>query len=323
MSESDDTAQSMDSGRPGPRSRSDAPRSLLPLSRLPTEEPVSGEFERANAALAERTSQGRDLRDRGLVEWNAEETRSSLGRSLPHEELQLAQRLETLGRLSSSIAHEFNNLLAVILGSLDLAERALERGAEPHADLRRARLAAERSSETVAEVLRYSLGRAAQEELCEPGEVVRELSRLAEVSLGTGDALALDIEPTGSVACSPTQLETAILNLVLNARDATIPGGEIRVRVRELELDSDAAMGLGLTAGFFVRIDVEDTGTGVPLVVRDRVFEPFFTTKEPGRGTGLGLSSVRAFARAVGGEATLVSEEGRGTTVTLHLPLVR
>lgn len=317
MSESDDTAKSRDSTRAATRTGSDVPRSYLPLSRVQFDDPESGEFRRSAPAAPPST-----LRDRESVEWNVEEAPSALVRALPHEEYQLARRLETLGRLSSSLAHEFNNLLAVIVASLDLAERALERGADPEGDLRRARLAAQRSSETVAEVLRYSLGRAAQEEVSDPGEVVRELSRLAEVSLGTGDALVLDIEPTGRVACSPTQLETAILNLVLNARDAISPGGEIRVRVTELELGAEDAVEFGLTAGFFARIDVSDTGAGIPLVVRDRVFEPFFTTKRPGRGTGLGLSSVRAFARAVGGEATLVSSEGHGTTVTLHLPLL-
>src|SRR6266568_6122691 len=238
-------------------------------------------------------------------------------------QLHQAQKMEAVGLLTSGIAHDFNNLLMIVAGNITLLEADLDTD-----DARRQRFIAsalsgcERASDLTKRLLSFVRREPVDPQSVDINEVIARTSDLAWHSLGdriaTTSRLSNDLWP---VFVDPNQLETALLNLALNARDAMEGGGRLTVETINCQVDeaSDDTHP-GITPGDYVAISIGDTGSGMPPEVRDKAFDPFFTTKEAGKGTGLGLSQVNGFVTRFGGRCIIDSEPGRGTTVKLYLP---
>lgn len=232
-----------------------------------------------------------------------------------------AQRLESLGRLTGGVAHDFNNLLTVVIGALDIILRYPENH-ERRKRLGEAALAAARRGERLtAQLLAFARRQPLQPVNCDLNELVRECEPLIrgiaheeltlEMRLGDVEAVAL---------IDPTQFEALLLNLIVNAVDATPPGGCITLQTTIRELKQEEIP--GLAAGRYFQLKVTDTGQGMDQEVMSHIFEPFFTTKAPGKGTGLGLSQVYGFVRQSGGDVRVHSTPGEGTRFTISLPIV-
>jgi len=237
-------------------------------------------------------------------------------RRLMQEQLHQSQKMESVGQLTGGIAHDFNNLLAVVSGNLELIEDAADNG-RVRQFAAAARRATDRGAKLTAQLLAFSRQRILNPKLVSANQLISEFQELirqavggsCEVKLRTDDRLWL-------CHVDPPLLETALLNLALNGRDAMPDGGVLEIETRNVVLDEGAVAG----PGSYVRLSVTDSGCGMPPEVRDRVFEPFFTTKEVGKGTGLGLSMVYGFVRQSGGHVAVESAPGVGTTVALYLP---
>ncbi|WP_048862191.1 ATP-binding protein, partial [Acidisphaera rubrifaciens] len=230
-----------------------------------------------------------------------------------------ARKMEALGKLTGGIAHDFNNLLAVIMGNAELAmNRPPDRARRL---LEGVIAAAQRGERLTRQFLAFSRSRPAAPRLIDLAETVPRVIEMVQPALGTDiqaeTRLAAGIWP---IRADPGELEIALLNLAINARDAMPRGGRLTVRALNVPAAHLPRFGGGGLAGDHVALSVADTGTGMPRNVLDRAFEPFFTTKEVGVGTGLGLSQVYGFARQSGGLATIDSTPGRGTVVTMLLP---
>ena len=239
------------------------------------------------------------------------------------EQLRQSQKMEVVGQLTGGVAHDFNNLLTVVIGSLDVARRRLEAtGAESRVlrHMANALDGAQRAATLTNRLLAFSRQSPLRPEIVDLNASVTSMSELIRRTIGENFAietvLAADLWP---VEVDQSQVESAILNLCVNARDAMPDGGTLTITSANTVLDPPAAEGAP-AAGDFVMLAVADTGTGIDPAVQARVFEPFFTTKPIGKGTGLGLSQVYGFVRQSGGTAAITSELGRGTTVTLYFP---
>lgn len=232
-----------------------------------------------------------------------------------------ASRMEALASLTSGIAHDFSNLLTVLVGNLYLISEGLRDNPALFDKAKLARDAAKRGIDLVRQLLSFARNEQVRSPIVDLRKVIGDLGPLLKRALGSRITLAVDIAPDASpVAANAAQLESAIVNLAINARDAIESGGEIRVSVANVLLDSVRAERYGVRAGDFVRIAVEDTGGGIPQQLIGRVFDPFFSTKGEGKGSGLGLPMVRLFAVQSGGTVWLESEIGVGTKVTILLP---
>jgi PAS domain S-box-containing protein len=243
---------------------------------------------------------------------------------LAEEALRQAQKMEAIGQLTGGIAHDFNNLLTGIIGSLDLVRRRLATGRT--ADLDRFMEAASGSALSAAALTHRLLAFARRQSLdskpVDVDELVRGMEDLLRRTLG--EQVRLHIAPAAGcwhAMTDPNQLESAILNLAINARDAMPDGGRLSIGMENLTQDRVAIDGREqLEPGDYVAIIVTDSGVGMPREVMERAFEPFFTTKPAGQGTGLGLSMVYGFARQSGGHVRIACTPGQGTSVTLTLP---
>ena len=225
------------------------------------------------------------------------------------QQLRQAQKMEVLGQFTSGVAHDFNNLLAAIIGNLHLLEEGGQLGARDQRFLLRVRKATERGAALATRLLAFARRQTLAPQPVDVDALIEDLADLIEYSVGNGIALELNLDARARHAwVDRGQLENALLNLVINARDAMPDGGTLRLRTH---LDAGGAR---------VRIDVADTGRGMEAAVRERVFEPFFSTKS-GLGSGLGLSMVYGFVKQSGGEIALTSEVGKGTVFSLSLPL--
>lgn len=237
------------------------------------------------------------------------------------EELRQSQKMEAIGQLTGGIAHDFNNLLTVISGNLEMIERRLD-NERLLALLREAQGAADDGAKLTGQLLAFGRRQALNAKLADIGQLVSNFADLLRRTLG--EAIELRTVVTGaalSALVDTAQLQNALLNLALNARDAMPRGGRLTVEIARTHLDADyAQMYPQVRTGDFVLVSVSDTGEGMSAEVQQRAFEPFFTTKGVGSGTGLGLSMVYGFARQSGGYVQLYSELGRGTTVRLFLP---
>ncbi|PIB94310.1 hybrid sensor histidine kinase/response regulator [Caulobacter sp. FWC2] len=230
-----------------------------------------------------------------------------------------AQRLETVGRLIGGVAHDFNNLLTVIVGGLDMILRRPDDTPRVTRLAEAALAAGQRGERLTRQLLAFSRNQELKLEVVEIGALLDQAEPLLRRAVGEGVALVLRREPAASGArVDAAQFEAALLNLVVNAADATAFGGEITIAVAPVTLAPGEVA--DTAPGDYVRVAVSDTGAGMPAEVLARVFEPFFTTKEVGKGTGLGLAQVYGFLRQCGGGVTIDSVEGRGTTVALYLP---
>ncbi|MBV9884545.1 MAG: response regulator [Sphingomonadaceae bacterium] len=240
-------------------------------------------------------------------------------RRLLENELLQARKMDAIGKLTGGIAHDFNNLLAAVLGGLDLIERRvpLEEAQRKIFDM--TRRAAEQGSELVRRLLAFARRQQLAPSEIDIGRLSTTVTELLAHTLGGLVQLDWRSDPKiWRAYADSTQLELALMNLIINARDAMPEGGTIRVAGRNARAEADN--GLGLPAGDYVVLKVADTGAGIPPDLLEQVTEPFFTTKEVGKGTGLGLSMVYGFARQSGGAIDISSEVGRGTTVEIWLP---
>jgi signal transduction histidine kinase/ActR/RegA family two-component response regulator len=238
------------------------------------------------------------------------------------ERMLQTQKMEAIGQLTGGVAHDFNNLLTVLMGGSELL---VERLKDDPPLARQAELmlgAAQRGAELTQRLLAFARRQPLAPEATDANRLLTGLDGLLRRSLGEH----IEIELVRAAGLWPAlvdrpQLETAILNLAINARDAMPKGGRLTIETANAHIDRDYADALGDVApGQYVMVAVADTGTGMPPDIAARAFEPFFTTKETGKGTGLGLSMVYGFAKQSGGHAKIYSELGKGTTVKLYLP---
>jgi len=240
------------------------------------------------------------------------------------EALRQSQKMEAVGQLTGGIAHDFNNMLTGIIGSLELLRRRVSRGKLDDLDslIDLGVTSANRAAGLTHRLLAFSRRQSLDSKPVEINQLVTSMGELLQRSIN--ESIALDMRLTGQLwtaEADPNQLESALLNLVINARDAMPNGGNLTVETTNRHLDSVFTAAYGtLKPGDYVELSVSDTGCGIPESVMGRVFDPFFTTKPIGQGTGLGLSMIYGFARQSHGHVTIHSEVGKGTTVSLFLP---
>jgi PAS domain S-box-containing protein len=239
------------------------------------------------------------------------------------EALLQSQKMEAVGQLTGGIAHDFNNLLTGIVGSLDLLQTRLNQGRTEN--VARYIDAAMTSANRAAALTHRLLAFARRQPLIPKGvdanQLVVSLEDLLRRTIGeTIDLAIVASDDLWNTLCDPNQLESAVLNLAINARDAMPDGGRLTISVANARLDGVTADTPALSPGDYVCIEVTDTGTGMSAEIAARAFDPFFTTKPIGQGTGLGLSMIYGFARQSNGHATIDSKLGRGTSVRLYLP---
>ena len=236
------------------------------------------------------------------------------------EQLRQAHRLEAVGQLTGGVAHDFNNLLAVIMGNLDLLRRNLRDAPEDLQLVDGAMHASERGATLIRRLLAFARRQTLTPRALDLNALVRSTVDLITRAIGPRIQLETELDKDlWSCTADAAQLETSVINLAINARDATPSGGRVTVRTRNVYLDGDREVPAG-EGDPFVCVSVSDTGTGIPASIRDRIFEPFFSTKEPGRGTGLGLSMVFGFVKQSNGQISVESEPGAGTTFRLFFP---
>ncbi|WP_129649358.1 response regulator [Peristeroidobacter agariperforans] len=233
------------------------------------------------------------------------------------------QKMEVVGQLTGGIAHDFNNMLAIIIGSLDMAKKYFQRDpVKASRSIDHALEGATRAAELTARLLAFSRQQPLDPRVVDANKLVSGMSELLTRTLG-GNVRMETVLAGGlwRMFADPPQLESAILNLCVNGRDAMPEGGKITLETMNAHLDDVyAAEHAEVRPGQYVAIAVTDTGMGMSAEVLSRAFDPFFTTKKPGQGTGLGLSQVYGFAKQSGGHVKMYSEVGQGTTVKLYLP---
>jgi signal transduction histidine kinase len=231
-------------------------------------------------------------------------------------------RMEALGSLTAGVAHDFNNLLTVLVGNLYLIGEELRERPRVFEKLKAARDAGKRGTELIKQLMTFARREELAVGVIEPQKVVADLLPLLRRALGVRITLETKLEANvGAVRASVAQLESAVVNLAVNARDAIEGKGRISIEVAAADVTEQEAPLRGLArGGRYVTVTVRDTGSGIPAEALSKVFEPFFSTKGERGGTGLGLSMVRWFAEHTGGSATIDSVVGQGTTVTLLLP---
>jgi PAS domain S-box-containing protein len=238
------------------------------------------------------------------------------------DQLRQAQKMEALGQLTGGIAHDFNNLLTGILGSLALLQRRVAAGRITEVDryVEAASQSARRAAALTQRLLAFARRQPLDPRPIDAARLVEGMVELLQRSIGSAIELEIYAEPDAwPILCDPNQLENAILNLAINARDAMPDGGKLRIVLCNASMPAEGE----LVAGDYLCLEVADTGVGMTPAVMARAFDPFFTTKPLGQGTGLGLSMVYGFARQSGGTARLHSMPGRGTMATLCLPRYR
>jgi PAS domain S-box-containing protein len=241
-----------------------------------------------------------------------------------HEQLRQAQKMEAVGQLTGGIAHDFNNLLTGVIGSLDMMQRRMAKGETDKVEryVTAAMTSANRAAALTHRLLAFSRRQPLDPKPVNANRLVTGMEELLRRTIG--ESVGLEIVTAGGLwqtLCDPHQLESAILNLAINARDAMPGGGKLTIETCNAHLDTAyVAQSRDVRPGQYVCICVTDTGTGMDKDTVAKVFEPFFTTKPIGQGTGLGLSMIYGFARQSEGYAKIYSEPGQGTTVKLYLP---
>ncbi|WLG53409.1 ATP-binding protein [Pseudomonas sp. FP1742] len=240
------------------------------------------------------------------------------------EALRQSQKMEAVGQLTGGIAHDFNNMLTGIIGSLELLRRRLARGRTEDLDslIDLGVTSANRAAGLTHRLLAFSRRQSLDSKPVEMNVLVASMDELLQRSINESIHLEMQLDDQLWVAeADPNQLESALLNLVLNARDAMPDGGKLLVKTSNQHLDAQYTQAHNnLQPGDYIVLSVTDTGYGMPESTINRAFDPFFTTKPIGQGTGLGLSMIYGFSKQSGGHVTIHSEVGKGTTVSLFLP---
>ncbi|HXH52084.1 MAG TPA: ATP-binding protein [Sphingomicrobium sp.] len=276
---------------------------------------AESEAERAEAleeAVRERTQE--------LWEANQALKAEAEERQAAEAQLRQVQKMEAVGQLTGGIAHDFNNMLAVVVGGIDLARRRLNGPRrEVMMHLNNAMEGATRAAALTRRLLSFARAEPLLPERIDPTELVSGMSDLLNRTLGERMQVEVQLDPgTWPTYADPHQLENAIVNLAVNARDAMDGTGTMRITTSNVTMGANEVG--DIRAGDYVRIAVTDSGCGMTPEVLERAFEPFFTTKPMGKGTGLGLSQIFGFAHQSGGEVGIESEVGKGTTVSIYLP---
>ncbi|WP_052764119.1 ATP-binding protein [Microvirga massiliensis] len=287
---------------------------LWPLLPKAVAVPSPAQLRAANAILEQRIRE----RDEALAALR----RETAERLKAEEMLRHAQKMEALGHLTGGIAHDFNNLLTVVLGNLEsIAKRTEGQGERLHRAVHNARTGAERAALLTKQLLAFGRKQPLHPIDLAVSEIVQKVAHLLDRTLGNHIALRTELAPNAWTAyVDQNELESALLNLAVNARDAMPKGGTLTIRTRNARASAgSAASGTGPSREF-VLVEVTDTGEGMTEEVKSRAFEPFFTTKPVGQGSGLGLSQVHGFVTQSGGEVEIESELGEGATVRLYLP---
>jgi signal transduction histidine kinase len=275
--------------------------------------PTRIQLQHAYEALAEEVSQRRKAEAMVQRFREIEATES---------QVRQAQRMEAIGQLTGGVAHDFNNILTVITGTIEILGEAVKD--RPHLSqiTNMIGAAAARGADLTQHLLAFARRQPLQPRSVDVNALVIEATRLLRPTLGeqieVESMLAHDSQPA---LIDPSQLSTAILNLALNARDAMPDGGKLTLETKNVVLDENyAGINREVSPGNYVMIAVSDSGKGIPVNLLEKVFEPFFSTKEVGKGSGLGLSMVYGFVKQSNGHIRIYSEEGHGTTVKLYLP---
>jgi signal transduction histidine kinase/ActR/RegA family two-component response regulator len=262
------------------------------------------------------------VRDRTQELWQANQALKleAEERQAAEAQLRQVQKMEAVGQLTGGIAHDFNNMLAVVVGGIDLARRRLNGPRrEVMTHLTNAMEGATRAAALTRRLLSFARSEPLLPERLDSAKLVGGMSELLDRTLGERITVRTELANDGwPVFVDPHQLENAILNLAVNARDAMDGTGTLTIRSRNLKMTANQVG--DIRAGEYLCIDVVDTGCGMTPEVKERAFEPFFTTKEVGKGTGLGLSQIFGFAHQSGGEVGIESVVGQGTTVSIYLP---
>ncbi|MFL6759561.1 ATP-binding protein [Sphingomonas sp.] len=274
----------------------------------------------SEAERAEQLEQA--VRDRTQELWEANQAlkAEAAEREAAEAQLRQVQKMEAVGQLTGGIAHDFNNMLAVVVGGIDLALRRLNGPRrEVMMHLNNAMEGATRAAALTRRLLSFARSEPLLPERVDPADLINGMSDLLDRTLG--ERIRIDVDVTRGAwptYVDPHQLENAIVNLAVNARDAMDGEGQMRIATENVAM---AASQVGdIRAGEYVKISVTDTGCGMAPDIIERAFEPFFTTKPVGKGTGLGLSQIFGFAHESGGEVGIESQIGRGTTVSIYLP---
>jgi signal transduction histidine kinase/ActR/RegA family two-component response regulator len=238
------------------------------------------------------------------------------------EQLMRAQRMEAIGTLSGGVAHDFNNILTVILGHAEVLMQALRSSPAEYEHLKSIDEASRRASALTRQLLAFSRKQVLQPKVFSLNSLIVDLDKMLRRLISEDIEVQTVTDPQlGSTKADPGQIEQVVMNLVLNARDAMKSGGRITIETANIDLDEDYVRGhAGARSGPHVMLAVSDTGEGISPDVLPHIFEPFFTTKEVGKGTGLGLSTVYGIVKQSGGNVGVYSHPGRGTTFKVYLP---
>jgi PAS domain S-box-containing protein len=293
----------------------------------------------AEANLSRQVFQTRYLRGDGKYIWASvtiRANRKAANREAPfvmivediterralEERFRQGQKMEAIGQLAAGVAHDFSNILTVIIGFNELAMERLDPKHPGRTDLQHALVAAQSAQALTRQLLAFSRKQVLRPQLLDLNVVINRMEMLLRRT--TGERLEFDFQlapSVGAVKADRFQIEQVVMNLVVNARDAMPKGGSIKVSTCNVNIDETYALKHeGASAGFYVRIAVSDTGNGIPEQIKPRLFEPFFTTKERGKGTGLGLATVYGIVKQSGGFIAVDSEIGQGATFSVHLP---
>lgn len=238
------------------------------------------------------------------------------------EQLRLAQRLETVGRLAGGVAHDFNNILSVVSGYASLLQMKLAKAGTAHRELIEIERAVLKATALVGQLLAFSRKQVVHAQVLDLGQLSRECMPMIRIIVGEDIELECRLEEDlGRVKVDRSQIEQAIMNLVANAKDAMPKGGSLYLGLQEVQLDTGHfRQGEKAVPGAYLALTIRDSGSGMDPETLSRIFEPFFTTKGEGRGTGLGLSTVYGIVQHAGGNIRVVSGINAGTTFTLYLP---
>lgn len=269
-------------------------------------EQLNGQLE---ARIADRTRELANANDRLMKEISERERAQAV--------LTQGQKMEAIGRLTGGIAHDFNNLLHVVNMNLELVSMyAKEEKVKPVVE--RAKSAARRGAKLTNQLLSFARNQPLEPRLTRINDLLLRMKDLLEISAGPDVQIEFQLADSPAVVIDPSQLEMAVLNLVVNSRDAMPEGGQLTISTSAQERHDEAD---ALKAGAYVVVKISDTGNGIPEQLLAKVFDPFFTTKPVGSGTGLGLSQVYGFAQQSGGVALIKSEAGKGTSVEMYFPV--
>ncbi|GGL06941.1 ATP-binding response regulator [Mangrovihabitans endophyticus] len=240
-------------------------------------------------------------------------------------QLHEAQKLDALGRLAGGVAHDFNNMLAIVLSAADVLEDMVAGNQQAIKLIGQVQRASTRASAIANQLLAFGRDSSTNPEPLDLNNLVQGCVDMLCRLLGKNIDVVAQLDPNiGTICADATQLEQILMNLVINARDAMPEGGRIRITTAAVVLGPDDPFrSPDLQPGEYTRVSVEDNGTGMPEEIRSKIFEPFFTTKEPGKGTGLGLATTFGIVAQAGGSIAVDSRAGVGTTFTVHLPVVR